>query len=609
LGLNIAANGVGQLASVTDPSGTSSYTYDAYSRMTSKTTTINAINGAPAQTKTISYTRDSTGKVTSMTYPSGKVLAITYSQGRANAMTLNAAPLISGIQYFPFGGPESWLLGAANSTKEYTRIIDQSSRTQQYTTPSGFRTISYDNASRIVGISNYTGATLNGSQTFTYDNAGRLTTFSGYTSNGVNATTGLGNAAITQTQSFAYDSNGNRTSSTVNSIASTYSYQAGNNRLSTVTGGIIKTNTYDATGNLTNDGAQTYTYDARGRLTGATVPANTTAPTTNYLINYQGLRVKKANANTATTTSNRTFIYDDDGKMLGEYDHAGNAVQELIWLGDTPIAVTGNMPCLTSTTGANGTPTCTEAATAYIFTDHLNTPREVARINSTTNAYLSLWKWDSLPFGETQPNENPSSTGIFSFNHRFPGQYKDKETGLNQNWFRDYDATVGRYVQSDPTGLDAGINTYIYVGNKPISHVDLMGLFCTCAYVAALKSTTQTVSQGRCARAVRIALEAGGADTKNRPVDAKNYGPLLESNGFSSVSQIGYTAQAGDTAVFASFPGGSVSGHIQGFTGSTWVSDFVQPRFFPSRSYEKADSYTIYRPPAASSADTTCGCN
>jgi YD repeat-containing protein len=275
---DIATNGVGQLANVTDPSGTSSYTYDAYSRMISKTTTINAINGAPSQTKTISYTRDSTGKVTSMTYPSGKVLAITYSQGRANAMTLNAAPLISGIQYFPFGGPESWLLGASNSTKEYTRIIDQSSRTQQYdpkvvplrgTTPSGFRTIQYDNASRIVGISNYTGATLNGSQTFTYDNAGRLTTFSGYTSNGVNATTGLGNAAISQTQSFAYDSNGNRTTSTLNSIASTYSYQSGNNRLASVTGGVIKTNSYDATGNLTNDGAQTYVYDARGRLTGS----------------------------------------------------------------------------------------------------------------------------------------------------------------------------------------------------------------------------------------------------------------------------------------------------------------------------------------------------
>ena len=75
---DIAVNGVGQLANVTDPSGTSAYTYDAYSRMISRSTTINAINGAPAHSKTISYTRDNTGKVTSMTYPSGKVLALSY---------------------------------------------------------------------------------------------------------------------------------------------------------------------------------------------------------------------------------------------------------------------------------------------------------------------------------------------------------------------------------------------------------------------------------------------------------------------------------------------------------------------------------------------------
>jgi hypothetical protein len=33
---------------------------------------------------------------------------------------------------------------------------------------------------------------------------------------------------------------------------------------------------------------------------------------------------------------------------------------------------------------------------------------------------------------------------------RFPGQYYDSETGLFQNYFRDYDPQVGRYVESDP---------------------------------------------------------------------------------------------------------------------------------------------------------------
>jgi uncharacterized protein RhaS with RHS repeats len=50
------------------------------------------------------------------------------------------------------------------------------------------------------------------------------------------------------------------------------------------------------------------------------------------------------------------------------------------------------------------------------------------------------------------------------------------ETGLNQNYFRDYDPMVGRYVESDPLVLRAGINTYGYVASNPISGIDPFGL-------------------------------------------------------------------------------------------------------------------------------------
>lgn len=41
--------------------------------------------------------------------------------------------------------------------------------------------------------------------------------------------------------------------------------------------------------------------------------------------------------------------------------------------------------------------------------------------------------------------------------------------------FRDYDPTIGRYIQSDPYGLLAGPNTYAYALADPFSWVDSTG--------------------------------------------------------------------------------------------------------------------------------------
>ncbi|HGT3378250.1 TPA: RHS repeat-associated core domain-containing protein, partial [Pseudomonas aeruginosa] len=61
-------------------------------------------------------------------------------------------------------------------------------------------------------------------------------------------------------------------------------------------------------------------------------------------------------------------------------------------------------------------------------------------------------------------------------NLRFPGQYYDAESGLHYNYFRDYDPETGRYVETDPIGLEGGINTYGYVGANPVGNIDPLGL-------------------------------------------------------------------------------------------------------------------------------------
>jgi RHS repeat-associated protein len=138
-----------------------------------------------------------------------------------------------------------------------------------------------------------------------------------------------------------------------------------------------------------------------------------------------------------------------DGHLVGEYNgpHYGPA-EETVYLGDIPVAV------LAGTEIYN------------VYTDQINTPRLLtAAVGGTT-----AWAWDPEPFGNTQP------TGTLTYNHRFPGQYYDHESGLYYNGNRDLHPSSGRYIQSDPLGLRGGLNTYTYVNANPLRFIDPKGL-------------------------------------------------------------------------------------------------------------------------------------
>jgi RHS repeat-associated protein len=160
------------------------------------------------------------------------------------------------------------------------------------------------------------------------------------------------------------------------------------------------------------------------------------------------------------TLGTTTFMQDEAGHLIGEYDGSGNLLEETIWLGDIPVATL-------QPNGSGG------VDIFYVHTDHLNAPRKVAQPTTGTLA----WRWDTDPFGTTAPNQNPAGLGTFVYNLRAPGQYYQAETGLNQNYNRDYDPLVGRYVESDPIGLYGGSwSTYAYARGNPVSSDDPAGL-------------------------------------------------------------------------------------------------------------------------------------
>lgn len=49
---------------------------------------------------------------------------------------------------------------------------------------------------------------------------------------------------------------------------------------------------------------------------------------------------------------------------------------------------------------------------------------------------------------------NPNGLGDLNVTLRFPGQQYDGSVGLHCNYFRDFDPTTGRYIQSDPIGIE-----------------------------------------------------------------------------------------------------------------------------------------------------------
>lgn len=267
---------------------------------------------------------------------------------------------------------------------------------------------------------------------------------------------------------YGYDGNNrlNFASMTVGTPATgaeTYNYTSGKNRLASVTNASgTRSIGYDGRGNTTSEtrpGSVTVStsYDGYGRLltyarTGDPAQANA----------YNGLDDRVSVTSGSTT---HAFVYDPDGRLIGEYGASGSPIAETIWL--SPEVANDNAPFggddgiggyapLAIVTGSGAS-----AALYWVHGNHLGVPLV------TTDASGAV----ATPSGYTPVG--------------FPGQTKTL-ADLYYNRYRDYDSSLGRYIQADPIGLAGGENPYVYANNNPLRYMDPSGRCPWCVAGAAL---------------------------------------------------------------------------------------------------------------------------
>ena len=232
---------------------------------------------------------------------------------------------------------------------------------------------------------------------------------------------------------------------------------------------------YDPANRIQQDATYDYTFDERGNLIAKV--DKTTGERHEYTYNADNRLVcfERYPAGSDTPDITATYTYDPFGRriekrvngetttfqwfgsqLIAEYDAAGSVTQRYHYAeGYAPVQVED----------ANGT--------YQVHSDHLDTPGSLTDPTGTV-----VWKAAYAPYGSAVVDEDPDGDGTaVTFNIRFPGQYEDAESGHYYNYLRDYDPSTGRYIESDPIGLEGGLNTYAYVLNDPINLSDPLGLW------------------------------------------------------------------------------------------------------------------------------------
>ncbi|TCI05100.1 RHS repeat protein [Corallincola luteus] len=447
----------GKLTRTSNQSAVIDYHYHANGMISEQKSTLN-LPGVTLES-TVQYDVDDLGQTVGITYPNGMVVNARFDESsRISGIDLDLTALngefqalLSDVKYHPFGGVSGYQTATGLT---YEQVLDLDGNITRLSTSGIFDYgYTYDGNGNLLTID--VGADVKG---FDYDKLDRLTRED--------------RDAILSVREYEYDANGNRTKwrREWNSggwpkvETKTSQYADSTNQLLSFHG---STELLDEIGNhlAHKNDEQTHAYDLQGRRIKTTKEGIFEG---HYFYNALGQRVYKR-IDHSTYTTEVAFTYDLNGQLISErmyYDHTDRLKREraYVWLYNKPVAVV--------VTGYNWYGEQQYVKIYDVHSDHLNTPRFLSDENQAI-----VWKWESDAFGLGSPDTDPDGDGNrVYFYLRFPGQYYDYESGLHYNYFRDYDPETGRYIQSDPIGLNGGLNTYGYVGGNPTGFVDPLGL-------------------------------------------------------------------------------------------------------------------------------------
>ena len=206
---------------------------------------------------------------------------------------------------------------------------------------------------------------------------------------------------------------------------------------------------YDGNQNMTFDGVNTLTYDVENRLTQAVNPA---LGTSTYLYDPLGHRKQKQVSSPGYVITTQFVLAG--GQEIADYSGTGAGAAILL-----TVRGAGGLPVAAVTPAVDG------AALTAVYYHHDVMGSTVAATEPGESGAAMVFTYSD--FGVPGAGSGLSYT--------YAGYRYDTETGLYYVNARYYNPNLGRFLQTDPIGLQGGTNLYAYVGNDPINLIDPSG--------------------------------------------------------------------------------------------------------------------------------------